>query len=503
MSLSGIQARPSRRISALAIAILLFAALFQVVLPVRPARAVISTDHVTFWNTVLINTYRQLTGDAAAPTRISRAGAIMHVAVYDAANSVLCARRAADCLGQPYAIKVAGGGDFNTAVDYAAYTTLTSLYPSLAGVYQARLAEAQDGVVASPQQAAGRSIGEQAAQAILQRRAGDGSDAPMSYTYDGVPGAFQQIGTGAPVTPQWGAVRPFVMTSGSQFRPPMPGEGSTYDEVVTGAEYTAQFDEARRLGSRDSTERTADQTRAAFFWANDADGTYKPPGQLFSHTQTVANGQNVSAESRAKLFAQVAIAMADAAILAWDAKYNTPVDLWRPVTGINQADTDNNPDTPKVAWQPLAEATPNFPAYVSGHATFAYTWATVMQHWFGRDNIRFTGDTDDPDATVRTRTLASFSAAADENAHSRLWLGVHWHFDADAVLNPGTELGEYSVDNSLYYNSSPTELLYQHRDGVTNARTVCNNTGRQLSNEHRWEFWRCAVSGSSFDLFVR
>ncbi|WP_225253097.1 hypothetical protein [Jidongwangia harbinensis] len=68
------------------------------------------------------------------------------------------------------------------------------------------------------------------------------------------------------------------------------------------------------------------------------------------------------------------------------------------------------------------------------------------------------------------------------------------------MLNPGTELGEFSVDN---YNTSATELLYQHRDGVTNPRAVCDNTGRQLSNEHRWEFWRCAVSGNSFDLFVR
>ena len=503
MPFAGIQTRPSRRMSALAVAALLFATLFQVVLPARPARAVIATDHATFWNTVLLDTYRQLTGDAATPTRMSRAGAMMHIAVYDAANSVLCARRAVDCLGQPYVIKVPGGGDFNTAVDYAAYTVLTDVYPALASFFADKLKEAQDGIAASPQQAAGRSIGEQAGRAMLQRRAGDGSAAPMSYTFDGVPVAAQQICANPPVTPQWGAVRPFAMTSGSQFRPEVPAGATTYNELLTSAEYTEQFDEVRRLGSRTSTERTADQTRAAFFWANDSDGTYKPPGQLLAHTQTIAAGQNVSAEGRVKLYAQVALALADAAILAWDAKYNTPVDLWRPVHGINQADTDGNPDTDREDWQPLARATPNFPAYVSGHATFAYTWAMVMRHWFGRDNIRFTGGTDDPDARNVTRTFASFTAAADENAHSRLWLGVHWHFDADEVLSPGNELGEFTVDNTLYYNTSATELLYQHRDGVTNALTVCNNTGRQLSNEHRWEFWRCAVSGSSFDLFVR
>jgi hypothetical protein len=161
---------------------------------------------------------------------------------------------------------------------------------------------------------------------------------------------------------------------GSQFRPPPPGNGSNYNQVLTSSAYTDQFDEVRRLGYRFSTERTADQTQAAFFWANDVDGTYKPPGQLFSHTQTIAADQNVSPESKVKLFAQVAIVMADAAILAWDAKFNTPVDLWRPVTGIQQGDTDANPNTPDVdSWVPLATVTPNFPAYVSGHATQSLT----------------------------------------------------------------------------------------------------------------------------------
>ena len=164
----------SRRFGVLAVVAMLFAAFVQVAWPARPARAVIATDHVTFWNTVLLDTYRRLTGDAAAPTRISRAGAIMHVAIYDAANSVLCARRAADCLGQPYVVKVPGGGDFNTAVDYAASTMLIRLYPALTSYYEGKRTEAQDGIAVSPQQAAGRSVGEQAALAgralALRRR---------------------------------------------------------------------------------------------------------------------------------------------------------------------------------------------------------------------------------------------------------------------------------------------------------------------------------------------
>ena len=57
------------------------------------------------------------------------------------------------------------------------------------------------------------------------------------------------------------------------------------------------------------------------------------------------------------------------------------------------------------------------------------------------------------------------------------------------------------MDHSLLYNTSDTELLYLHRDGVTDPEE-CDNTGRQISNEHRWEFWRCDIDGQSFDLYV-
>jgi len=211
-----------------------------------------------------------------------------------------------------------------------------------------------------------------------------------------------------------------------------------------------------------------------------------------------------------KLFAQVTVGLADAAILAWDRKFLGDIDLWRPDMGSHRAAEDGNADTEAdPSWQPLSvnrqgvHFSPPFPAFVSGHATFAYTWAHVMAHWFGRDNITYTGTTDDPSAVGVQRTFTSFSAAADEDAHSRLWLGVHWHFDADSVLNPGNELGEFAVDNAMYYNRSASELLYLHKTGVTN-RNECDNTGRQLSNEHRWEFWRCAYSNNrtTYDLYV-
>jgi hypothetical protein len=491
----------ARRRCAIALSLTAALAATSLTVSAAPAAAAITVDHVTYWNQVLRATYKQVGG---APGPLARAGAIMHLAVYDAANSALCAQREADCLGQPYLLKVAAGGDFDTAIDYAAYHALEALYPTLD--FDDELATAQAGIPGSPAQTAGMSTGQQTAAAVIADRANDGSNTTVPYPDGTVAGAWRSTTTpptGA-ATPHWGNIEPFTMTSGSQFRPALPGDPASYAALLASPAYLEQFNEVKALGAANSTSRTADQTQAAFFWANDADGTYKPPGQLFHHTEIVADQEGLSTPSKVKLFAQVALALADAAILAWDAKFNTAIDLWRPISAVRLAGTDNNPNTtPDPGWTPLG-ATPQFPAWVSGHATFAYTWAEVMRHWFGTDNIGFTGGTDDPDAAGVQRSFDTFTAAADENAHSRLWLGVHFHFDADDTLDRSTQLGNHAAHTHLGANHSDEELLYVARTDAT-SRADCDNLGRQLGNEHRWEQYRCEwlVRYTSFRLWVR
>ncbi len=486
---------------AIALGITVATAATSLTVTATPAAAAISVDHVTYWNRVLRDTYKQVGG---APGPLARSAAIMHLAVYDAANSALCAQRAVDCLGQPYLLKVAAGGDLDTAIDFAAYHALTALYPALD--FDDELATAQAGIPASPARTAGESTGQQTAAAVIADRANDGSGATVSYPGGTQAGAWRSTTTPAtgPATPHWGNVRPFTMTSSAQFRPILPDDPASYADLLASPTYLEQFNEVKELGEADSTTRTDDQEQAAFFWANDADGTYKPPGQLFHHTEIVAEQEGLSLPSKVKLYAQVALALADAAILAWDAKFNTPIDLWRPITAIREAGTDNNPGTePDPTWAPLG-ATPQFPAWVSGHATFAYTWAEVMRHWFGTDSIGFTGGTDDPDAAGVERSFDSFTDAADENAHSRLWLGVHFHFDADDTLEKSTQLGNYAAHTHLAANQSDEELLYLTRTDAT-SRADCDNLGRQLANEHRWERYRCewVRRYTSFRLWVR
>ena len=85
--------------------------------------------------------------------------------------------------------------------------------------------------------------------------------------------------------------------------------------------------------------------------------------------QQVALSEGNSLSSNVRLFAELNVALADAAIAAWDAKYT--YGLWRPIDAIHNADQDNNPATiVDASWTPLL-ITPSFPEYVSGHSTFS------------------------------------------------------------------------------------------------------------------------------------
>ena len=165
------------------------------------------------------------------------------------------------------------------------------------------------------------------------------------------------------------------MTSGSQFRPPGP-------PALEGAKYAEEVNYVKEIGKSDSLTRTPDQTAIAKFWANGA-GTFTPPGHWNQIAEETATLTGQSLEDSARLFALLNISLADAAISCWDAKYE--YNLWRPVTAIRQADTDNNPNTTAdPQWLPLV-TTPPFPEYMSGHSTFSGAADAVMSSVFGSD----------------------------------------------------------------------------------------------------------------------
>jgi hypothetical protein len=302
-------------------------------------------------------------------------------------------------------------------------------------------------------------VGEGAAAQILAARQSDGSADTIDYQVSRVPGQWRPTGgSPSPTTPHWGRVRPFAINGTPQFRPGPPGGFTSLDAMLASDAYAAQVNEVKEVGRAKNSSRTEEQTQIAHFWANDLKGTYKPPGQLLRHTRIVLRQfPNVSRGERARLYALVSMALADAAIVAWEAKYDTPIDLWRPESAIQLAGTDKTDRTvPEPTWVPLSQrrngtpGSPPFPAYVSGHATFAGAWAGVMKSFFGTDNVTFAANTEDPFvASDVKRTFTSFSAAAADNGRSRVYLGVHYQWDADAGISSGTAIGTWIVANRL------------------------------------------------------
>lgn len=413
------------------------------------------SDAVLEWNSQYLQTIRETGGFAiGGPGPVSRNGAILHVSIYDAVNSILRTH-------EPYGMLVNAPADasIEAAVAAAAHRSLSAVYtqPSQLAQFDALLDLQLSRIADGAAKENGLAIGFACADACLAARSEDGCFDYVDYEYVDAPGQWEPTFpdyTG-PWGPHWPDVTPWCMTSGSQFRPKSGPYGySDMASFLASPEYAADFEDVRVNGALLSETRTEDQTIAAIFWANDRNTTFKPPGHLFHITQVIAEDRGNTLAENARLFALVAIAMADAGIASWDTKYATDIDLWRPITGIWEADTDGNPATiAEPGWLGLSYSpsvlvfTPPFPAWVSGHATFGAVHAAVLRNYLGTDAVTFTVTSDDTPGYWRT--FHSLDAAARENGRSRIWLGVHWQADAEGGYEIGTALGNYVSANFL------------------------------------------------------
>jgi PAP2 superfamily protein len=424
----------------------LLAAAGAVITVPSPAHAIgPGFDHAFYWNNVLLRAFRNSVGPAGGPTTLTRAGAMMHLAMWDAYLSL-------GGSGTPYLGRYAKIPNFNydtnQNVNQAAYQVLEAVFPTMDFLSDLSAANKAEPPLGEPgPEGFSTSVGQAAAQGIINNRANDGSTNNTPYTPSTAPGQWRPTDSRPALSPNWGLVRPFAATSGTQFRPPGPAGQTSVSALLPLSAYAAQVNEVKALGRKTGSTRTADQTQAAHFWANDADGTYKAPGQLFQHTQIVMKQLNRHQDYR--LFALMAMALADAAITVWNSKYQTSIDLWRPITAITLADTDNNAATTKdAAWLPLG-GTPPFPAYTSGHAGLAGAWSGLLRRYLGTDSVRFTGPTEDPNAVGVTRTFSTLTAAAVENGRSRIYLGVHYQWDADFGRSTGDAVANHVFTTRL------------------------------------------------------
>ena len=384
-----------------------------------PARA----DVVTDWNNAALDAIR---ANNTAPPIASRSLAILHASIYDAVNGI--ARTHERYLVPSVAPASASRP---AAASAAAHKALVRLFPANASSFDALNAAILAGIPDGPRKRAGIVWGEFVATVMLVARAHDGSNAvvqPPGGSGPGVwvptPPAFLPY-----LLPQWGFVVPFGMRNSSQFRPPGPPS-------LDSPQYAADYEEVKQLGAAVGSTRTEEQTEIALFWADGA-GTETPPGHWNSIAQIIGEAQGNTLEENARLFALLNIAMADAAICSWDAKYT--FNFWRPVTAIAFAE-------PQLNWMSFI-VTPPFPDYTSGHSTFSAAAATVLPLFYGTEDLPFTTGSDFLPGVFRS--FSTCFDAADEAALSRIYGGIHFRSASEDGLQAGTSIGEWTFDHYL------------------------------------------------------
>ena len=395
-------------------------------------------DEVTDWTQILLQA-----GHTASTTPIvmSRNAAIAEASVFDAVNGIKGHYQPIHVI--PDAPR---GASARAAAVQAAYASLVKLYPAQLSTFDAaRTASLNEilngkggGKAQQKRQAAvdaGVAWGQKVADEIWAWRSTDGfTPNPPPFLGGTAVGEWRPTppAFAAGAFPQFATMTPWVIASQSQFRPAGP-------PALTSARYAQDFNEVKNMGSLTSTLRTADQTLASQFWA-----TSTPAYNWNSVAIFLGSQRPMTLLKNARLFATLNLAVADAAIAVWDAKYHYV--FWRPVTAIPLADTDGNPATiADPAWQPLI-TTPGHPEYPSAHSGVSGAAATVLAHFFGEDSI-FVVPSDALPGVVRS--FSSFDAAQDEVANARIFGGIHYRSSTNDGRALGTAVANYVIQNAF------------------------------------------------------
>jgi hypothetical protein len=389
------------------------------------------------------------------PLHESRMYAMMHIAIHDALNAIQ--RRSAPYV---YDARARGRTSPQAATAAAAHDVLVRTISQIpapfpqacldagTAVVQTAYATALAAVPDSPAKTRGIALGQASAGAVLTLRAADGSDTPLidaGYPQGTAPGEYRFTpGTPFAFAPGWGDVHPFALKDAGQYRPGPP-------PALTSRTYTNDFREVKRLGGdgiTTPTERTAQQTETALFWWESS------PLSWNRIARTIATSRHLDAWDSARLFGLLNMALADGYIGSFATKYHD--NFWRPVTAIQTAATDTNPDTDAdLTWTPL-RTTPPIPDYDSAHAVEGGAATAVLQGYFHTDRISFTacsrtlpaGSTC-TDPTPLTRHYISLSQAAHENGVSRIYIGFHFRTAVEQGITHGQQIGTHAVDHYL------------------------------------------------------
>jgi hypothetical protein len=238
--------------------------------------------------------------------------------------------------------------------------------------------------------------------------------------------------------PNWNKMRPLILDSANEFVPPAPFKFNITDK---NSDYYKQV-----VQVKDTVDHlTPEQKHIADFWDDNPFklnvnghlmfGTKKfsPPGHWMSIVGIAAKKARADFPTTVYAFAETAIALYDAFIQCWDAKYK--YNTVRPETVINKY---IDPE-----WRPYLQ-TPPFPEYTCGHSTGSSAAAEVLTNVFG-DNFAYT-DTTELEFGIKSRSFTSFRDAANENNRARFYGGIHFHPTCIVSTVYGRKVGDLIVN---------------------------------------------------------
>src|SRR5215475_2979542 len=402
-----------------------------------------AADEVFDWN---VTGFEATAEGGQNPILISRTMTMVHLAVHDALNAI--ERRYEPYL---YEGRAEPGAAPAAAVAAAAHDVLVEVIPGwgkpeqrekalgiVSNAYASALAKVPDG----PPKDHGIAIGKAAARAILEARKADGSGAPSEYTTGTAPGQWRPHPNPTPsnppipdqalapgnwpaMLPQWGRVTPFTMATPWQFRLPGP-------PALASAEYARDYEEVKQVGGKNSATRSAEQSEIAKYW-------YEGSPQGWSRVaRVVAAQRGLDRWDNARLLALVNAVIADGYIAGADTRYL--YNFWRPVTAIRAGDSDGNDATAgDPAWETFMN-TPPLPEYPSTHSVAGGAASAVLARFFGSNEVAFSMTSGAPFAGI-TRSFENFSQAAQENADSRVYAGIHFRSACQDGIKLGQQIG--------------------------------------------------------------
>jgi len=391
--------------------------------------ASVSPEAVLTWNTNAVKAVR-----ASSPTKFQTDGMVymsyVQAAVYDAVTK-LEGRYA------PYhdfAFDVVPGSSVQAAVAAAARTTLDHYLPDQQTTVDAEYA-AYIGTLGGDV-ADGVALGEAAAHDIIAFRAGDGLNA-ATPSYGGIgpilPGQWQLQPGQAVQTPWLATMRPFLLDRGSQFRAPPP-------PALTSRQYAKDLNETKAYGAINSTVRTPEQTAIAFFWVGNNINQYNQT------MQNVVAQHGMDLVDAAHLFAMGELVTTDAGIACYDSKFF--YQFWRPITAIQNADKDGNPDTTAdPTWKSVLPV-PGHPEYPSQHGCFTAGFSDALAAALHTNHLDVIVPGGQNGSTMLTTTqhFNTVEDMQDQIVDARVWLGFHFRNSVKQGVRIGNDVAGWTLE---------------------------------------------------------